>query len=181
MKFVETPLGGAFVVTPEPFKDDRGFFARVFCKNEFKEIGLDVGFVQINHSKNNKAGTLRGIHYQNPPFSENKLVRCIHGSAFDVIVDIRKGSSTFLKHFHIELSSENMKMLFIPEGFAHGFITLAQNTEILYHHTSFYAPGYEAAIKYDDPALDIQWPMPPKVISERDKNHSFITNQFKGI
>lgn len=181
MKFIETLLSGAYIVTPEPFEDDRGFFTRVFCKNEFKETGLKAEFVQINHSKNNLPGTLRGLHYQKPPFAESKLVRCIKGSVLDIIVDIRNGSPSFLKYFQIELSSENMKMLFIPEGFAHGFQTLQPNTELLYHHTAFYTPGYEGAIRYNDPALNIQWPVTTKVISEKDKNHLLITNQFKGI
>jgi dTDP-4-dehydrorhamnose 3,5-epimerase len=181
MKFRETTLNGVFVIEPQPFEDERGFFARVFCKNEFNKFGLEADFVQINHSHNIHKGTLRGIHYQMSPFVETKLVRCIRGKVFDVIVDIRKDSSTFLQYFSIELSSENMEMLYIPAGFAHGFQTLEPNSELLYHHTAFYAPGHEAAINYLDPALNIQWPLAVASISEKDKNHPFITNQFNGL
>lgn len=181
MKFSETSLKGAYVITPEPMQDDRGFFARVFCENEFSKMGLEGNFVQINHSQNIHKGTLRGIHYQKAPFVETKLVRCIKGKVFDVIVDLRKDSPTFLDHFTVELSAENMQMLYIPAGFAHGFQTLESGSELLYHHTAFYAPGYEAALNYLDPKLNIEWPVNVEAISEKDKNHLFITNYFKGI
>lgn len=181
MKFSETSLQGAFIVQPEPFKDDRGFFARVFCKKEFSEIGHDHEFVQINHSMNKVKGTVRGLHYQVPPYAETKLVRCISGKVFDVIVDLREGSSTYLKHFSVELSDENMTMIYIPSGFAHGFQTLTDNAQLIYHHTAFYAPGFEGGINFQDPALQINWPFPAVNLSERDKNHKFLTIDFKGI
>jgi len=181
MKFFESPLKGAFIVEPEPFKDDRGFFARVFCKNEFSEIGHQGDFVQINHSKNTVKGTLRGLHYQLPPHAEIKLVRCIAGKVFDVIVDLRENSPTFLKSFDIGLSDENMKMIYIPAGFAHGFQTLEDNTQIIYHHTAFYNPAYERGLNFKDPLLNINWPLAPVNLSERDKTHTFLTNEFKGI
>ena len=143
MIFTETGLSGAFVVEPEPFIDERGSFARVYCKDEFKHIGSIKEFVQINHSVNKLKGTFRGLHYQLPPFTETKLIRCIHGKVFDVIVDIRTKSDTFLKHFAINLSAVNMKMILVPEGFAHGFLTLKDNSQMIYHHTALYKPGFE--------------------------------------
>ncbi|MES1219988.1 MAG: dTDP-4-dehydrorhamnose 3,5-epimerase [Bacteroidota bacterium] len=181
MKFSQTSLRDAYIVTPEPFIDNRGFFARVFCKKEFSEIGHDSEFVQINHSMNTMKGTLRGLHYQIPPHAEVKLVRCIAGKVFDVIVDLRKDSETFLKSFGVELSDENMKMIYIPPGFAHGFQTLTDDAQLIYHHTDFYAPGFEGGISYQDPLLNISWPLPPVNLSERDKNHTFLTSDFKGI
>jgi dTDP-4-dehydrorhamnose 3,5-epimerase len=181
MKFSETSLRGAFVVQPDPFKDDRGFFARVFCKKEFSEIGHEGEFVQINHSMNTTKGTIRGLHYQIPPYAEIKLVRCISGKVFDVIVDLREGSATYLKFFSVELSDENMKMIYIPSGFAHGFQTLTDNAQLIYHHTAFYTPGFEGGINFRDPALKINWPFPPVNLSERDKSHKFLTIDFKGI
>jgi dTDP-4-dehydrorhamnose 3,5-epimerase len=181
MKFLPTPLQGAYIVEPEPFKDDRGFFARAFCKNEFSKIGHKDEFVQINHSMNRAKGTLRGMHYQLPPYAEIKLVRCIAGKVFDVIVDIRDGSATYMHSFAVELSDENMKMIYIPAGFAHGFQTLSDNTQLIYHHTAFYTPGFEGAINFLDPLLNIAWPLPAVNLSERDKNHKFLTSDFKGI
>jgi dTDP-4-dehydrorhamnose 3,5-epimerase len=181
MKFFDTSLRGAFIVEPEPLKDERGFFARVFCKNEFSEIGHTGEFVQINHSMNVAKGTVRGLHYQIPPYAEIKLVRCISGKVFDVIIDLREGSKTFLKFFSIELSSENMKMIYIPAGFAHGFQTLTDNAQLIYHHTAFYTPGYERGLHFKDPLLNINWPLAPVNLSERDKNHTLLTSDFKGI
>ena len=181
MKFFETSLTGAFIVEPEPFKDERGFFARVFCKNEFSAIGHKGEFVQINHSMNAAKGTLRGLHFQLPPYEEIKLVRCISGKVFDVIVDLREGSKTYLKFFSVELSEENMKMIYIPAGFAHGFQTLTDNTQLIYHHTAFYTPGFEGGLNYQDPGLNINWPLAAVNLSDRDKNHKFLTSDFKGI
>jgi dTDP-4-dehydrorhamnose 3,5-epimerase len=181
MKFFETSLPGAFIVEPEPFKDERGFFARVFCKNEFDAIGHKGEFVQINHSMNAVKGTLRGLHYQLPPYAEVKLVRCISGKVFDVIVDLREGSKTYMNFFSVELSDENMKMIYIPAGFAHGFQTLADNAQLIYHHTAFYTPGFEGGLNFQDPLLKINWPLPAVNLSDRDKNHKFLTSDFKGI
>ncbi len=181
--FIETNLEGLWVIEPKPFKDDRGSFFRVFCKETYKKIGFEGDFVQINHSINAKKGTIRGLHFQNPPFSETKLVRCINGKVLDVVVDIREDSPTFLKHFSIELSKDNQKSLFIPEGFAHGFQTLEDNSELIYHHTNYYTPNSEGGIRYDDPMLNIDWKLASSSlhISERDQSYDWLDKTFKGI
>jgi dTDP-4-dehydrorhamnose 3,5-epimerase len=181
MIYTETPLKGAYIIETEPFKDSRGLFARIFCKKEFKKIGHRKEFVQFNHSLTTQKGTVRGMHYQVPPSSEIKLIRCVRGIAYDVIIDIRRGSSTFLKHFAIELSEENMKMIYVPEGFAHGFQTLENNTQLIYHHTQFYNPEHERGIRFNDPATNINWPLDPVNITGKDKNYPLIDNNFKGI
>lgn len=181
MKFEETKLMGSYVVDILAAADERGWFARTFCIDEFRKIGFTANWMQINHSFTNKTGTVRGMHYQLPPFTEIKLVRCIAGSVFDVIIDLRKESDTFLKWFGTELSADNKKMIYIPEGFAHGFQTLTDNCELIYHHSQFYEPGSEAGIKYDDPAINIQWPNTVTNISKRDEEHSYITKNFEGI
>ncbi len=181
MIFTETTLQGAFLIEPEPFQDERGIFARIYCKKEFQQIGHKKEFVQSNLSVNNNKYTFRGLHYQLPPFSEIKLVRCHKGRVHDIIVDLRKGSETFLQHYSVELSGENMKMIYIPEGFAHGFLTLEEDSQMTYLHTAYYQPGFEAGLRYDDPALNIELPEKPKVISEKDLNHPFINPQYKGI
>jgi dTDP-4-dehydrorhamnose 3,5-epimerase len=181
MIFKETSLKGAYTIELKPFTDDRGWFARTFCKRVFQEIGHEKEFVQFNHSLSNKKGTLRGLHYQLPPFEEIKLIRCIRGSVFDVIIDLRANSPTFLKYVCVELSELNLLSLYIPQGFAHGFQTLEDNTQLLYHHTAYYTPGYEAGIRYDDPAIGIPWPLPVSVITEKDKNHNLLNNSFNGI
>lgn len=181
MIFKETPLQGSYVIALEPFTDERGWFARTFCKDEFSGIGHNKEWLQLNHSFTKQEGVIRGMHYQLPPFSEVKLVRCIAGSVYDVIVDIRKNSSTFLQWFGVELSAENKKMLYIPEGFAHGFETLTGNCELIYHHTAIYTPGSEGGLKYDDKILAINWPIAIKALSERDKSHNYLDKAFKGI
>jgi dTDP-4-dehydrorhamnose 3,5-epimerase len=181
MIFTETKLPGSYTIELEPFKDERGWFARYFCMDEFKQIGHTKQWLQMNHSATYKIGSLRGMHYQLPPFSEIKLVRCIAGAVFDVIVDIRKESSTFLQWFGAELSAQNKKMIYIPEGFAHGFQCLTDNCELLYHHTEYYKPNVEAGIHYKDPKIKIEWPLPVTVISQRDKSHSYLDENFKGI
>jgi len=181
MRFHEIPLQGAYVIELEPHLDERGFFARTFCKNEFREIHHQQEFVQFNHSHTVKKGTLRGLHYQVPPMSEIKLIRCIRGKVFDVIVDMREGSFTFLQYLGVELSAGNMHMIYVPEGFAHGFQTLEEDSEMLYHHTNFYSPNHERGIRYDDPLLNISWPLAPSEISEKDTNHPLLTKDFKGI
>ena len=181
MIFNETSLKGSYVIDLEPFNDERGWFARTFCKDEFKKIGHEKEWLQLNHSYTKNQGLLRGMHYQLPPFSEVKLVRCIAGKVYDVIVDIRNNSSTFLKWIGVELSAENKKMIYIPEGFAHGFQTLTNDCELIYHHTAIYSPGSEAGLKYNDEILGIQWPIPVKGMSERDREHSYLGKDFKGI
>jgi dTDP-4-dehydrorhamnose 3,5-epimerase len=181
MLFEELSLQGAFIINLEVKEDERGWFSRTFCKNEFSEIGHEKEWVQINHSFSIKAGTLRGMHFQYNPNSETKMIRCISGKIYDVIIDIRKNSPTFLKWIGVELSGQNKKTLYIPEGFAHGFQTLSDNSEIIYHHTNFYNPSNEGAINYNDPLLNITWPLKISEISERDTKHDFINLNFKGI
>jgi dTDP-4-dehydrorhamnose 3,5-epimerase len=171
MKFIETPLKGAFVIELEKRGDERGFFARTFCKKEFEANGLNNEIVQINNSLSKDKGTLRGMHYQLSPKSEDKIVRCIKGSLFDVIIDLRPDSETFKKWFGTELSAENRNMLVVPKGFAHGFITLEENTEAFYLVTEYYSPEHERGVRYNDPAFGIKWPIEPIVISDKDKNH----------
>ncbi len=171
MIFTETPLKGAYVIELKKMGDDRGFFARFFCKNEFADHGLNNEIVQINNSLSADKGTLRGMHYQLVPKAEDKVVRCINGSLYDVIIDIREDSDTFKQWFGIELSAENRKMLFVPKGFAHGFLTLKENTEAFYLVTEFYGPEYERGIRWNDPEFNIQWPIEPCIISEKDQKH----------
>jgi dTDP-4-dehydrorhamnose 3,5-epimerase len=181
MIFTPTALEGSYVIDLQPYSDERGWFARFYCKNEFQQIGHHKEWVQLNQSVSYQQGTLRGMHFQVPPFREVKMVRCIAGAVFDVIIDIRQGSDTFLQWFGLELSATNKRMLYIPEGFAHGFQTLTDNCELIYHHTAFYTPGAEGGIRYNDPAVNIQWPLPVSVISARDEGHPFIDEHFKGI
>jgi len=169
MIFTETKLNGAFIIDLEPIQDERGFFARTWCKNEFAAHGLNPNLVQCNTSFNKKKGTLRGMHYQSPPYEEAKLVRCTMGAVYDVIVDIRKESKTFLQWIACELTAQNRKMLYVPEGFAHGFQTLEDNTEVFYQMSEFYHSDHAAGLRWDDPAIDIKWPIPEVVISKKDK------------
>ena len=181
MKFTETKLKGSYVIEPELYTDDRGWFARTYCKKEFEKIGHSKEWVQINHSFSQKKGTIRGMHFQYPPYNEIKMVRCVAGSVFDVIIDIREGSPTFLQWTGEELSALNKRMLYIPEGFAHGFQTLSDDAELIYHHSSFYIPGHEGGIRYDDMSIGITWKLPLVAISERDNQHPFINKTFTGI
>ena len=181
MKFVEAPLDGAYVIELEPFEDERGFFARTFCQNEFATIGFHKQIVQINHSVTRQKGAIRGLHYQLPPACETKIIRCVQGKVFDVMVDIRKKSSTYLKWYGVELSKDNMRMVFIPEGFAHGFQTLSDNTELVYHHSASYSPESERGLRFDDPVLAIHWPMSVRAISSKDQSYPLIDNNFKRI
>jgi dTDP-4-dehydrorhamnose 3,5-epimerase len=181
MLFTETYLKGSFLIAPKIFEDNRGIFHRIVCKNIFEENGLNGNFVQINHSRNFHRGTVRGLHFQKPPFSENKLVKCIKGKVLDVIVDIRKNSVTFGKWFSTELSAEENNMIYIPEGFAHGFQTLEDESEILYFHTQFYTPEADAGLRYNDPFLNIKWTLPVSQISDKDASHALIDNNFQGI
>jgi len=168
MLFIETPLPGAFTIDIEPFQDDRGLFARTFCTHEFEAHGLATKFVQSNLSVNANCGTLRGMHYQSEPQAEAKLIRCTQGRLFDVIVDLRPNSSTYRQWVGVELTSENRRALYVPEGFAHGFITLTDNTEAHYLVSQFYTPESETGVRWDDPAIGIEWPSSPTAISEKD-------------
>lgn len=169
MKFIETKLEGAFVVEIEKLFDERGFFARSWCQKEFDTHGLNSRPVQANVSYNRKKGTMRGLHYQIAPHQECKLVRCTRGAIYDVIIDLRPESPTYKQWAGVELTADNYTMLFIPEDFAHGFITLVDNTEITYQVSQFYTPGSEKGIRFDDPAFDIQWPLEVTIISDKDR------------
>jgi dTDP-4-dehydrorhamnose 3,5-epimerase len=181
MKFIATPLAGAYEIEPEPFRDERGLFARVFCAKEFAEIGFHKQIVQINHSVTRQKGTIRGVHYQLPPVCEVKIIRCIQGMVFDVMVDLRAGSPTFRQWHGVELSRDNMRMVIIPEGFGHGFQALTDNVEMIYHHSAFYSPEHEHCVRFDDPVLAIKWPLPVSAISPKDRNYPLISDTFKGV
>jgi dTDP-4-dehydrorhamnose 3,5-epimerase len=168
MIFTESPLKGAFVINLEKRGDDRGFFARVFCEREFVAHDLVTHFVQVNNSLSGQKGTLRGMHYQLPPKAETKLVRCIRGSIYDVILDLRPGSPTFGNSFGAELSASNRTMMYVPKGFAHGFITLTDDAEAFYFVDEFYAPETERIVRWNDPRFAIQWPAQPEVFSDKD-------------
>ena len=181
MIFTEIVLKGSYTIDLDVFADDRGWFARTFCKKEFELIGHDKEWVQMNHSFTIKKGSIRGMHFQLPPFSEIKMVRCISGAVYDVIIDLRKDSATFLQWAAIELSATNKKMIYIPEGFAHGFQTLTDNCELIYHHSQFYTPGVEAGIQYNDQLINIKWPLPLTNISTKDNHYPLLNINFKGI
>jgi dTDP-4-dehydrorhamnose 3,5-epimerase len=171
MKFNETVLKSAYTIDLDKREDERGFFARLFCINEFDVEGMDRNVVQINNSLSKDKGTLRGIHYQLNPKAETKIVRCIKGSLWDVIVDLRPDSPTFLQWFGETLSAENRRMMFVPKGFGHGFITLEPDTEVIYLVTEFYSPEHERGLRWNDPNIGIEWPIEPVIISEKDMNH----------
>jgi len=169
MIFKETRLKGAFIIDPEQLSDDRGFFARTWCQKEFQAHGLNTNVLQCNISYNKKKGTLRGMHYQSAPFEEARLVRCTAGSVYDVIIDLRHNSATFRNWISVELTAGNRKMLYIPEGFAHGFITLTDNTEVFYQMSGSYSAEHARGVRWDDPAFSIQWPFKPSVMAEKDR------------
>ena len=170
MNFTEIGLAGAYVIDLNQLRDERGFFARGYCSKEFEAQGLASRVVQSNVSFNLKKATLRGMHYQVTPYEETKLVRCTRGAIYDVIIDLRPQSKTFQKWFGVELTEDNYRMLYVPEGFAHGFETLADRSEVVYHVSEFYTPNAEQGIRYNEPAFGIRWPLEVQVISEKDKN-----------
>ena len=176
MIFSETPLKGAYVIDQERLADERGFFARTWCRREFEAHGLDVGLAQCNISFNHMRGTLRGMHYQVAPHAEAKLVRCTTGCIYDVIVDLRTDSPTFKQWFAVELSSEDRRMLYIPGGLAHGFLTLTDGAEVFYQMSEFYAPECARGVRWNDTAFNIQWPFQATLISERDRNYPDFTS-----
>jgi dTDP-4-dehydrorhamnose 3,5-epimerase len=181
MKFKELPLSGAHIITAEPFVDNRGMFERVLCMNLLKQVGHNKHIAQANHSMTKEKGAVRGMHYQVPPKAEIKIVRCIRGKVFDVIIDLRAGSPTFLQWYGAELSDDNMCMMYVPEGCAHGFQVLQAESELLYFHTAEYSPENEKAVRYDDPAIDIKWPLPVIDVSDRDRKHPLLSKDFAGI
>jgi dTDP-4-dehydrorhamnose 3,5-epimerase len=170
MIFSETKLSGVFLIEPEVHADDRGSFARTFCLDDFESADISFYVVQANTSFNKFAGTLRGMHYQVSPFEEAKVVRCTRGALYDVIVDLRSDSPTLGQWFATELNAENRKSVFAPEGCAHGFQTLVDNTEVSYLMSEYYAPEAASGVRYDDPAFGIEWPLPVSSVSDRDRS-----------
>jgi dTDP-4-dehydrorhamnose 3,5-epimerase len=171
MRFTQTKLKGAFIIDLERLEDERGFFARSWCEREAAAHGLHPRWVQCNISFNKQKATLRGMHYQSAPSEEAKLVRCTMGAIYDVIIDLRPDSSTFRQWLAAELSAENRRILYIPEGFAHGFLTLDDNTEIFYQMSAFYAPAHARGVRWNDSAFAIEWPIEARVISDQDRNY----------
>ena len=168
MNFNSTDIDGLYYVDIDRLKDQRGFFGRAFCRQEFEEIGLDSEICQANISYNKSAGTLRGMHYQKHPYQESKFIRCIRGSIYDVVIDLRKDSPTYCHSFGIELNDENRTALFVPKDFAHGFVTLADDTEVIYMVSQSYVPNAEEGIRWDDPFFAIDWPINPSLVSPKD-------------
>jgi dTDP-4-dehydrorhamnose 3,5-epimerase len=173
MKFQELALKGAWLIEPERLEDERGFFARTFCGREFAERGLNPRMAQCSISYNAHRGTLRGMHYQVSPHEETKVVRCTAGAIYDVIVDLRQDSPTFRRWVSAELNAENRLMMYVPEGFAHGFQTLCDGTEVLYQMSEFFCPESACGVRWDDPAFGIEWPRAERLLSDRDRLFPF--------
>lgn len=171
MFFQSTKLKNAYIVEPDRKQDERGFFARTWCQQEFTDLGLDAGLVQCSISFNKKKGTLRGMHWQVSPYAETKLVRCTQGAIYDVIVDLREDSETFMQWIGVELTPENRRELYVPKGFAHGFQTLEDNTEVHYQISEFYAPDCARGFRWNDPTFQINWPLEVSVISAKDRDY----------
>jgi dTDP-4-dehydrorhamnose 3,5-epimerase len=174
MKFRELPLPGAWLIEPERINDARGFFARVFCEEEFARHGLETRFVQSSISFNRLKGTLRGLHWQAAPHEEVKLVRCTAGAIFDVIVDLRPGSASYRKWTGVELSADNRRTLYVPKGFAHGFQTCVDDSEVHYQISAFHRPDSARGLRWDDPAIDVRWPASPTCVSEKDAQYPLL-------
>ncbi len=177
MRFVPSPLPGVYVIEPERHADERGYFARTWCAEELAAQGLESGLAQSSVSFNQRKGTLRGLHYQAPPFAEVKLVRCVRGALFDVAVDLRPDSPSFRKWFGIELTAENGRGLYVPRGFGHGFLTLADETEVSYQISARFSPPSARGVRYDDPFLGIRWPAKVEVIAARDRDYPDVTER----
>lgn len=175
MIFTPTPLKGGYIIKPEPLRDERGFFARTFCREEFEAHGLNACVVQCNVSFTGKRGMLRGMHYQVAPFAEVKLVRCTRGRIHDVIIDLRPDSKTFKQHFAAELSADNYKQMYVPEGFAHGMQVLEDNSEVFYQMSQVYSREHSRGVRWNDPAFGIQWPIADPIMIERDRNYPDFT------
>lgn len=170
MFFVETELKDAYIIELEKREDRRGFFARTWAQDEFEQRGLESRVVQTNMSFNHSKGTLRGMHFQKAPYAETKLVRCVRGAVYDVIIDLRPESPTYKRWLGVELSAENRRSVYVPEGFAHGFQTLEDNCELMYQVSKVYTPSAEGGLRYNDPSFDIQWPLPATVLSDKDQS-----------
>jgi dTDP-4-dehydrorhamnose 3,5-epimerase len=170
MRFTPTDIVGAFVVEAQPIEDERGRFARIFCRREFEAHHLNAQFVQCSASFNHRSGTLRGLHFQAEPFGEDKVIRCTRGAVFDVIADLRPGSASYKRWHGVTITADNGVMIYIPKGVAHGFITMAKDSEVFYQMSEFYYPEASRGVRWDDPDLAIQWPRQPLVISDRDRS-----------
>jgi dTDP-4-dehydrorhamnose 3,5-epimerase len=181
MNLRQTKISGVLIVETTSFKDHRGAFSRLYCEQELSEVMGKRRIVQINHSRNINKGTVRGLHYQQPPYAEMKLIRCLKGRIWDVAVDLRMDSPSFLQWHAEELSGDNLKMMVIPEGCAHGFQVLELDSELLYLHSEFYNPAAESGVRHDDPCIGITWPLPVVDISTRDCQHPLIPKDFLGI
>ncbi len=181
VKLVSTRIAGVFVAQTNAFQDNRGAFARLFCEADLADALAERTIQQINHSRTAAVGAVRGMHFQLPPHAEMKMVRCLKGRVWDVAVDLREGSPTFLQHHAQELSPSNALMLVIPEGCAHGFQVLEPDSELLYLHTASYTPSAEGGVRFDDPALSLPWPLQITDLSERDKQHPLLNKDFRGI
>lgn len=181
MKQIATSITGAWIIESTAFKDNRGAFSRLFCLHELKEILGARNVVQINHSMTGNVGAIRGLHYQIQPYPETKIVRCLKGRIFDVAVDLREGSATFLKWQAVELTPESNLAYVIPEGCAHGFQVLEKDSQVLYLHTDFYKPEVEGVVRFDDPQIAVKWPLSPTDLSARDLDHPHLCKSFKGI
>ena len=178
MHFKETKLQGCFIIDPNKLEDNRGYFARTYCENEFHAHGIDTEFPQCNTVNNHNKYTLRGMHYAQHPAEESKLIRCTKGSVFDVVVDLRRDSMTFLKWISIELSCENQRMLFVPPQFAHGYLSLEDDTDLFYQMGDFFKPDLVRGLRWNDPTLAINWPYKPEVISEKDSELPLVSDVF---
>jgi len=181
LKVLSAPLKDAYVLSVTPVEDERGRFTRVYCRRDLEQIGHLKEIVQINHSMTKKKGAVRGMHFQRPPKCETKLVCCIRGSVFDVMIDLRRYSPTFLKWHAEVLSLGNHRMMYIPEGFAHGFQALEDNVELVYLHTEFYSPEHEGGVRFDEPRVGIQWPMPISETSNKDRSYPLLGAGFEGV
>lgn len=179
--FEKTPLKDCFVITPKPIKDERGYFERYFCARDFREIGFEKNIAQINHSLTKIKGTIRGMHFQLPPFCETKIVRCLKGEIYDVALDLRRNSPTFLQYFGVNLSEENGKYLLIPDGFAHGFQAISDDVEIVYLCSEFFDAKSDSVINPLDPKVAIKWQLSPTNLSQKDANAPFLSDDFSGI
>lgn len=175
MRFTETCLKGAYIIEPEPIEDERGSFSRIFCRKEFETLGLNVNLAQCSVSFNKKKGTLRGMHYQSQPHEETKLVRCIKGAIYDVILDLRQHSGTFMQWTAVTLNEDNRRSLYIPKGFAHGFQTLVEMSEVFYQISEFYHPECARGVRWNDPAFGIKWPEGHRIISIKDQQYPDFT------
>ena len=181
MTFSPTPLAGCYVIGLEPVQDERGWFVRTYCQEAFRAVAPDLAWVECNHSCTRRAGAVRGLHFQRPPHAEAKLVRCIAGAVWDVVVDLRRGSPTFMRWFGVELSPAKRNMLFVPERFAHGFQALADNSEMFYQHTRAFTPEAEGGLRFDDPRLGVRWPLQVCDLSARDRRHPLLDDAFEGL